>query len=91
MHNIVHYLDDFLVVDSPGTTECKDFLDVTQATCAELGVPLAVDKVEGPTTSLSFLGIQLDSLTMQASLPVDKLVRLRSELTEWQDKKSCMH
>ena len=26
---------------------------------------------------------------MQASLPVDKLVRLRSELVEWQDKKSC--
>lgn len=45
MHNIVHYLDDFLVVGSPGTTECREFLDVTQATCAKLGVPLAVDKV----------------------------------------------
>lgn len=44
MHNIVHY-DDFLVVGSPGTTECREFLDVTQATCAKLGVPLAVNKV----------------------------------------------
>ena len=60
-----------------------------QAICAELGVPLAADKVEGPTTTLSFLGIKLDTLSMQASLPIDKLVRLRRELAEWQDKKSC--
>ena len=89
VQNIIHYLDDFLVVGSPATSECQDFLDVIQATCAELGVPLAADKVKGPTTTLSFLGIKLDTLSMQASLPIDKLVRLRRELAEWQDKKSC--
>ena len=89
VQNIIHYLDDFLVVGSPGTTQCQSFLEMMQSTCAELGVPLAGDKVEGPTTSLTFLGIQLNTNSMEASLLSDKLDRLCLELAEWQDKKSC--
>lgn len=51
--------------------------------------PLAADKMEGPSTSLTFLGIQLDTVAMQASLPINKLTRLRQELAEWDNKESC--
>ena len=87
--NVIHYLDDFLVFGSPGSKECSIFLECMQATCSELGVPLALDKIAGPCTRLTFLGIELDTEKMQALLPADKLLRLKVELHAWQDKKSC--
>jgi len=38
-----------------------------------LGITLAMDKVEGPSHCLTFLGIILDTQKMQARLPDDKL------------------
>ena len=74
---VIHYMDDFLLMGAPGTTECSHALATTIATCKELGVPLADDKTEGPITELSFLGIQLNSTRMLTSLPLDKLSSLR--------------
>ena len=51
---VLHYLDDFLFVGSPGTEECQRALAITLGTCEELGVPLSRDKTEGPTMSLTF-------------------------------------
>ena len=45
-------------------------------------VPLSADKSEGPSTSLSFLGIELNSASMSTSLPAAKLARLRSIVRE---------
>ena len=41
--------------------------------CAKIGVPLAPGKTVGPTTALQFLGVTLDSVSMEARLPEDKL------------------
>ena len=87
--NVIHYLDDFLIVGLPGSPECQQHLDLLLRLCDELGIPLVVDKIAGPSTSLSFLGILLDTTTMQACLPSDKLSRLSQELEIWQSKKSC--
>ena len=73
VHHIIHYLDDFLVLRAPNSPECTAALTITLHTCAELGVPLASDKIEGPTTSLRFLGIQLDSTSLSLSLQGDRL------------------
>ena len=37
-----------------------------------LGFPLKCDKVVGPTTTLDFLGIVLDTVTMELHLPEDR-------------------
>ena len=34
-----------------------------------LGVPLAPDKIEGPSTVFTFLGIEIDSVNMIIHLP----------------------
>ena len=47
-----------------------------------LGVPLAPAKVEGPLSCLTFLGITLDCIRLEARLPLDKLVEIRSLLTD---------
>jgi len=52
-----------------------------------LGVPLTLEKVEGPATSLSSLGITLDMVNMEARLPPEKLQRLQLLVEEWLEKK----
>ena len=84
---LLHYLDDFLTIGPPTSDICKTNLNIIMRTCKELGVPLAIEKIEGPATSLPFLGIILDSNKMEAHLPPDKLIRLQEELTNWQGKK----
>ena len=36
--------------------------------CNILNVPIKPSKVEGPTTSLTFLGVHLNTITMEASM-----------------------
>ena len=87
--HILHYLDDFLVLGAPGSGRCKAALDSMIATCRSLGVPLADDKIAGPATSLVFLGIELDTIRMEARLPDDKLKKLTQELQTWAARKCC--
>ena len=83
----IHYLDDYLFIEPPDV-HAEALVAATQ-TLAELGIPMAPDKVEGPVTCLTFLGIELDSQTLTARLPADKLQRLTSMMAEWQDRKFC--
>ena len=57
--------------------------------CQGLGIPLAVEKVEGPSTNLEFLGIQLDTVRMEARLPEEKLHRISSLVQEWLPKRNA--
>lgn len=43
----------------------------------KLGVPLAEEKMEGPTTKLSFGVIELDTVAEESRLPQEKLGRLQ--------------
>lgn len=43
-----------------------------------------MDKVEGPATFLTFLGLELDSVLQQIRLPQEKLEAILRELGEWQ-------
>ena len=74
---MLHYLDNFLLLGSPYSDECAQALATTLTTCSELGIPLALDKTEGPTTELTFLGVLLNSASLSVSLPQDKLQALR--------------
>ena len=84
-----HYLDDFVTIGRPQSDECAFSLHLLIELCARLGVPLAIEKVEGPSTCLPFLGIEIDSIAQELRLPADKLMRLRSLLGEWHGKTRC--
>ena len=81
--NLIHYLDDFLLLGAPDSDECLQALRTSLLVCQELGVPLAVHKVEGPSTRLTFLGLELDTSNMLLALPQDKLLKLRHLLAGW--------
>ena len=72
---VIHLLDDFLTVMPPSSPPSYGLTTMTSA-FTDLGVPLSPEKTAGPSTSLEFLGITLNSITLQASLPTDKLHRI---------------
>ena len=59
---IDHYLDDFVTLGPHATADCQKNLDIIIQTCMDLGIPLALEKLEGPTTCLTFLGIEINTL-----------------------------
>ena len=87
--NVFHYLDDFIVVVPPDSRECAEALAIIRQACTRLGVPLAEHKQEGPTTCLTFLGIEVDTTASQLRLPGDKLRRLQALLEGWSNKRVC--
>ena len=80
---ILHYLDDFVTLGEPGSKQCNTNLHIIQQTCHDAGVP-----VEGSSTTISFLGIELDTMAMEIRLPADKLQRLQKLAREWQGRKA---
>lgn len=84
-----HYLDDFITCGPAGTDECSFNLQMLMDMCKHLGVPLAEEKLEGPTTALVFLGILIDTVKGELRLPVEKLERLRSQIKAWLQKDRC--
>ena len=85
----LHYLDDFLFLGPPDSPACATFLRQAIETCKELGVPVAHHKSEGPATCLTFLGIQIDTVSMQLSLPRSKLSRIIAATLSWRGKKAA--
>ena len=87
--HVIHYLDDFLLAGSPQSEECTRLKDTTMALCSELGVVVKEEKTVGPTTTLTFLGIELDTIAQIARLPDGKLTELLLELRHFCRRKSC--
>jgi len=55
----------------------------------ELGLSFQPKKMVRPMTCLEFLGLELDSATMEARLPLNKLAYLREVLLEWETCRCC--
>ncbi len=49
-----HYLDDFITIGPPGSDICHRNLTIILEVCRTLGVPLAQEKLEGPSACLTF-------------------------------------
>ena len=81
-----HYLDNFLTLGPPSLPVCHNNLQTCVRLCKQLGLPLHPDKLEGPATRLTILGIQLDSETLQARLLAEKRDRIDTLLDEWSAK-----
>ena len=86
---LLHYLDDYFTLGPQGSPICAHSLHTIQQAAIDTGIPLAPEKIEGLTTCLTFLGIELDSLQMTARLPLDKLSDLLNLIRQWANKKQC--
>ncbi|XP_069591473.1 uncharacterized protein [Ranitomeya imitator] len=73
---ITHYLDDFLIVGPAGSDVCSTALAQFKDALAHFGVPLSPEKTIGPVSVITFLGIEIDSVTMEFRLPKEKIDKL---------------
>ncbi len=62
--NCTHYLDDYFLADPGDGASCAHNIHKTQDLFHRLGIPLAPEKMVGPTTELTYLGIVIDSAAM---------------------------
>ncbi|CAG2237187.1 unnamed protein product [Mytilus edulis] len=85
---IFHLLDDFLTVDKP--SDCGErTMALLSLIFNKLNIPLSSKKTVGPVCELEYLGIILDTINMQARLPLDKVERITQFISFVLDKKSC--
>lgn len=80
--HLVHYVDDFMSF-MHGEAAAKQALDRLLALFTELGIPVSVEKLEGPLTTMVFLGILFDTVAMQIRLEDTRLVTIHAELDAW--------
>ena len=76
---IINYSDDFLVF---GETfeECQEAQSVLIRLLGQLGFRISWKKCSTPATRVKYLGIIFDSISMEMSLPQEKLQKLHVEM-----------
>ena len=62
VQHIMYHLDDYLLLGPPKSLECQRALETTLTCSQNMGVPVVDLKIEGPSTVLAFLGIELDKI-----------------------------
>jgi hypothetical protein len=80
-----HYLNDFLGIFAPDVPlpHVRQALEWALTLGEQLGLHFQRSKIAGPATALDFLGIELNTLQMEARLPLKKLTYLKELLVEW--------
>ena len=73
VHHLLHYLDDFLTPGAADSNTCYLNLSAIKLLCQTTGQGR---KVEGLTTCLTFLGIGLDTVSMEVSISVERSTSL---------------
>lgn len=71
------YLDDVIVVACDKDTCVKHFAIVREL-LADLGLPESVEKIQYPSTCVTWLGIRIDFQNMSLSVPETKLQEVRT-------------
>ena len=88
IRTVTHYLDDYFFVASTKVLSQANLKSAINL-CEYLGVPLVVNKMVGPSTLVTYLGIQIDSVSLTISLPENKLINLVNMLAAWDAKLTC--
>ena len=68
VQDLLHYLDDYFTVGPPHSLVCANNISAMITTCEELGFAVNPKKVTKLATTTNFLGIDIDSVTMEAQI-----------------------
>ena len=87
--NIVHYSDDFFLVNSRNMEQARSDLSTVKSAFSYISVPIAENKLAGPCTSITYLGILIDSTDLTICIPKEKFNELSLILPTWFNRKKC--
>ena len=82
MYNCCNYVDDLGGVESTKARAAEAFGKLG-CLMQDLGLEESTDKAEEPTTNITYLGVQFDSISMTMSVPPDKLTEIKAEICLW--------
>ena len=87
--DIVNYSDDFFAVLGKIAADARHRLDIIITAFNDLGIPLAMDKIEGPSTYIVYLGIAINSMTMTIEITDEKYSDSLHLLQDWKNRRTC--
>ena len=79
------YLDNFLIVGNTKSA-CQAAYDTLLQLLKDLGFQISARKLVPPTQCLTFLGVQLDTVRQEMSLPEAKLEELQALISQFAKK-----
>jgi len=89
LQHLLHYLDDFSLPDQRIHNNVRRTYNLCSPYAATSTLPLNYRKWRAVLTSLTFLGIHLDSKTMEASISDERKLALINELTWIRTRDKC--
>ena len=81
------YFDDMIVVSPDHDTASKQYI-VARDLLVELGLPEAIEKAQPPSSSVRWLGIQIDAAAGTLSVPTEKLEQVIADASTHMNKRS---
>ena len=88
IYYLVHYLDDFFLC-APNAMMCSQWMTIFKAIFSDIGLPISREKTVGPSSQLTYLGIEIYTVARCVRLPQDKYISLMYILKEWKGKRKC--
>ena len=85
---MTHILDDFFLVNE-NRQACQSQLDQFLHLCHKVNVPIAKEKTLGPSTTLSFMGYEIDSIQCEVRLPQDKVNKCVNAIQHLLSRSRC--
>ena len=86
---VIHYSDDYLLISPANFILASKQKDTLISTFQYLNIPVAHEKLIGPATSLPYLGIQIDTIKMEITVPADKMEATLMLLPKWRGRKTA--
>ena len=81
-YQVCNYVDDLGGVEN-NLDRAKAAYDKLEWLLADLGLKESSKKAEPPTTCITYLGVQFDSIKMTMSVPPDKITEIKAEIGLW--------
>ena len=86
INHVIHLLEDFFII-AASQEICQRHLNLFVDLRGHLGVPIAPEKTCGPATTLSFAGIELDTIQLEARLPTEKILKCKDLISDFLKRK----
>ena len=87
IQHVIHILDDFFIAEE-SKLACLTSFSTLLRVFMSLKAPVVSSKTIGPSQEIEFMGIVLDSVRMEARLPLDKLSRIHDMLNSFKSRRS---
>ena len=84
-YQVCNYVDDLGGVESTKVRAKQAYVALGEL-LEDLGLQESAKKAVPPTTEITYLGVQFNSISMQMAVPPEKLAEIKEEIRRWERK-----